>query len=117
MKAIITILLVIISLASFGQIETKYRLDISDGDSTLQKYTYENHVKRTSDLVVFYQKEVFDLDTILLKSKKIRVGLSLNDSIQSQPIEDILNLLYNVQDSTRLKRIMIQAIRKERRGK
>jgi len=104
------------TMVSFGQIETKYFLDVNDGDSLLLKFTYQNYIKSESSVTIHYKKEVFDLDTTLLKSNEIRGRVSLNDSIQNQPIEHVLNLIYNSQDSTRLKAIMREAIRKERRG-
>ena len=117
MKTITTVLLVMISLMSFGQIETKYYLDVNDGDSLLMKFTYQNHIKSESSVAIHYKKEVFDLDTTLLKSNEIRGRISLNDSIQSQPIDSILTSIYNQQDQVKLKSIMKAVIRKERRGK
>ena len=106
-----------LSTASFGQIETRYRLSVSDGDSTLVKYTYKAYLKQENRVIVFYQHEVFNLDTVSLKSSEIREPISLNDYINGNSIEAILNSLYNVNDSLKLKAIMRKAIIKERRGK
>ena len=115
-KTILTIAIAILTLISFGQIETKYYLDVNDNDSLLLKFTYKNHIKSESTVEFHYKAEVFDIDTTLLKSKETRGRISLNDSVQSLPVDSILTTIYNAQDRAKLKSIMKAIIRKERRG-
>ena len=96
-------------------IESSYYLriqkDISGIDSSLVRYVYMYSVVEKQRIVANYSIEYFDLDTVLLKTKKNqRTELPLNDSIGNKAIRDYWNDIYSPVDTLRIKGLLKYAI-------
>ena len=96
-------------------IESNYYLriqkDVSGIDSSLVRYVYMYSVVEKQRIVANYSIEYFDIDTVLLKTKKNqRTELPLNDSIGNKAIRDYWNDIYSPADSLRIKGLLKYAI-------